>query len=238
MRSIDSGMQLHALGGFTAEYEVTVPIEGKYLLSARVATVQTGQKLLVSRKGDAQPQGLHPKGGEMRKGNDLAVSPADGIVPLVWIDVFSNKPEYEPSHAMKQTFAITTLLLVCASAAFAGFTERKLESAMKRASASDKKIAFVFYQDYYLPNCPTCVRTVNANNSAIKKAVPRSEVVIIEIEKGDKDMDKLPSAVSAQGSLPRIVVTDAACEKLVAKLDGAPDREKAKAFEEEVKSAE
>jgi hypothetical protein len=33
-------------------------------------------------------------------------------------------------------------------------------------------------------------------------------------------------------------VTDAACEKLVAKLDGAPDREKAKAFEEEVKSAE
>jgi hypothetical protein len=55
MRSIDSGMQLHALGGFTAEYEVTVPIEGKYNLSARVATVQTGQKLLVSRKGDAQP---------------------------------------------------------------------------------------------------------------------------------------------------------------------------------------
>jgi hypothetical protein len=55
MRSIDSGMQLHALGGFTADYEVTVPIEGKYLLSARVATVQTGQKFLVSRKGGAQP---------------------------------------------------------------------------------------------------------------------------------------------------------------------------------------
>lgn len=55
MRSIDSGMQLHALGGFTAEYEVTVPIEGKYLLTARVATVQTGQKLLVSTKGGAQP---------------------------------------------------------------------------------------------------------------------------------------------------------------------------------------
>lgn len=55
MRSIDRGMQLHALGGFTAEYEVTVPIEGKYLLTARVATVQTGQKFLVSRKGGAQP---------------------------------------------------------------------------------------------------------------------------------------------------------------------------------------
>ncbi len=139
---------------------------------------------------------------------------------------------------MKQTIAISTLLLVCASAAFAGFSEKKLEAAMKKAATSEKKIAFVFYQDYYLPNCPTCVRTVNANNSAIKKAIPRSEVVVIEIEKGDKDMDKLPSAVSAQGPFPRIVVTDSACEKVVAKLDGAPDRDKAKAFKEEVESAE
>ncbi|MFM2197046.1 MAG: hypothetical protein RLZZ505_478 [Verrucomicrobiota bacterium] len=55
MRSIGSGMQLHALGGFAAEYEVTVPVKGKYLLTARVATVQTGQKMLVSKKGGAQP---------------------------------------------------------------------------------------------------------------------------------------------------------------------------------------
>ena len=48
MRSIDGGMQLHALGGFTAEYEVTVPVEGKYTLGARVATVQTGQQFLIS----------------------------------------------------------------------------------------------------------------------------------------------------------------------------------------------
>ena len=55
MKSIDGGMQLHALGGFTAEYEVTVPIEGKYILSARVATVQTGQKFVISTKGSGQP---------------------------------------------------------------------------------------------------------------------------------------------------------------------------------------
>ena len=110
---------------------------------------------------------------------------------------------------------------------------------MKKAATSEKKIAFVFYQDYYLPNCPTCIQTVNANNTAIKRAIPRSSsVVTVEIEKGDKDMDKLPSSVSAQGPLPRIVVTDAACEKVVAKLDGAPDRDKAKAFEKEVESAE
>ncbi len=55
MRSIDGGMQVHALGGFTAEYEVSVPIEGKYLMTARVATVQTGQKLLVKGGGQGNP---------------------------------------------------------------------------------------------------------------------------------------------------------------------------------------
>ncbi len=136
---------------------------------------------------------------------------------------------------MKKTIAIATLLLVCASTAFAGFSERKLESAQKKAATSGKKIAFVFYQDYYLPNCPKCIQTVNANNNAIKKAIPRSSVVVVEVEKGDRDLDKLPSVVGS-GGLPRIVVTDAACEKVVAQLNGAPDRDKAKAFEEEVKS--
>jgi hypothetical protein len=137
---------------------------------------------------------------------------------------------------MKKTIAISALLLVCVSTAFAGFSERKLESAQKKAATSGKKIAFVFYQDYYLPNCPKCIQTVNANNNAIKKAIPRSAVVTLEIDKGDRDLDKLPSIVSGKGGLPRIVVTDAACEKVVAQLNGAPDRDKAKAFEEEVKS--
>lgn len=139
---------------------------------------------------------------------------------------------------MKRALVLTTLLLTCVSTAFAGFSERKLESAKKSAAKSGKKIAFVFYQDYYLPNCPTCVQKVSAANNAVKKAVPRSEVVLVEIEKGDKDMDKLPSVVSSQGTLPRIVVTDASCENVVAELNGAPDRDKAKAFEKEVKGEE
>lgn len=136
---------------------------------------------------------------------------------------------------MKRALVLSTILITCASTAFAGFSERKLESAKKSATKSGKKIAFVFYQDYYLPNCPTCVQNVNAANSAVKKAIPRSEVVLVEIEKGDKDMDKLPSVVSSEGGLPRIIVTDADCEKVVAELRGAPDRDKAKAFEKEVK---
>jgi hypothetical protein len=139
---------------------------------------------------------------------------------------------------MKRAIVLSTLLLTCASTAFAGFSERKLESAKKSAAKSGKKIAFVFYQDYYLPNCPTCIQNVNAANNAVKKAVPRSEVVMVEIDKGDKDMDKLPSIVPSEGGLPRIIVTDAACEKVVATLNGAPDREKAKAFEKQVKGEE
>ncbi len=139
---------------------------------------------------------------------------------------------------MKRALVLSTILLASLSTAFAGFSERKLESAKKSAAKSGKKIAFVFYQDYYLPNCPTCVQKVNAANNAVKKAVPRSEVVVVEIDKGDKDMDKLPSVVSSEGGLPRIIVTDASCEKVVATLNGAPDREKAKAFEKEVKGEE
>lgn len=153
------------------------------------------------------------------------------------LPVFRNN--FSPRNTMKKAIAITTVALACVSTAFAGFSERKLESAQKKAVSSNKKIAFVFYQDYYLPNCPKCVQSVNANNNAIKRAIPSSSTVVkVEIEKGDKDMDKLPSVVSAQGKLPRIVVTDASCEKVIATLDGAPDRDKAKAFEDEVKSAE
>jgi hypothetical protein len=136
-----------------------------------------------------------------------------------------------------KTFIFTSIVACLGiSTAMAGFSERKLESAKASAARSGKKIAFVFYQDYYLPNCPKCIATVNANNAAVKKAIPRSEVVMVEIEKGDKDMDKLPACVAKDGPVPRIVVTDAETAKVVAELKGAPDRDKAKAFEEQVKA--
>ncbi len=138
---------------------------------------------------------------------------------------------------MKHTIAITLLSLISVSSALAGFTERKLEAAKKSAADTGKNIAFVFYQDYWDPRCPKCVQQVSANNNSIEKAIPKSVVKVVEIEKGDKDMDKLPASVSAQGPLPRIVVTDAACEKVIAEQKGAPDRDAAKAFEEKVKAA-
>ena len=46
MKSFLGGMQLHCTGGFKAEYAIEVPRAGKYALTARVVTVQEGQKFL------------------------------------------------------------------------------------------------------------------------------------------------------------------------------------------------
>jgi len=55
MKSFGEGMQLHMLGGFKTQYEVSAPSAGKYQLVARVATVQTGQKFIISANDGSQP---------------------------------------------------------------------------------------------------------------------------------------------------------------------------------------
>jgi predicted nucleic acid-binding Zn-ribbon protein len=44
VKSFLGGMQIHCTGGFKADYEIEVPKAGKYALTARVVTVQDGQK--------------------------------------------------------------------------------------------------------------------------------------------------------------------------------------------------
>jgi hypothetical protein len=51
MKSYAGGMQIHALGGFKADYVIDAPAAGKYVLTARVATVQDGQKFSISANG-------------------------------------------------------------------------------------------------------------------------------------------------------------------------------------------
>ncbi len=55
MKSYLGGMQLHCLGGFNAEYAFDAPQGGKYALSARVVTVQEGQKFLFRTNLAKQP---------------------------------------------------------------------------------------------------------------------------------------------------------------------------------------
>lgn len=47
MKSFSGGMQIHALGGFKADYVVDVPKAGKYTFTSRVATVQDGQQAML-----------------------------------------------------------------------------------------------------------------------------------------------------------------------------------------------
>jgi len=54
MRSFDGGMQIHAFGGFKTEYKVKAPRTGAYLMTAKVATAQSGQKFLFTMN-DGQP---------------------------------------------------------------------------------------------------------------------------------------------------------------------------------------
>ena len=46
MRSYSGGMQIHAFGGFKTVYKINISRPGNYLLSAKVATAQTGQNFL------------------------------------------------------------------------------------------------------------------------------------------------------------------------------------------------
>lgn len=54
MRSHKSGMQIHAFGGYSAEYNFNAPTSGNYLLTAKVATAQTGQGFLFTLN-DSKP---------------------------------------------------------------------------------------------------------------------------------------------------------------------------------------
>lgn len=54
MRSFSGGMQIHAFGGFKTEYKIHAPSSGNYLLTAKVATAQTGQKFRFTL-GGGQP---------------------------------------------------------------------------------------------------------------------------------------------------------------------------------------
>ena len=55
MKSYSGGMQMHCKGGFSAQYAFVAPKAGKYALTARVATLQEGQKFLFAANDAKQP---------------------------------------------------------------------------------------------------------------------------------------------------------------------------------------
>jgi len=55
LKGYSGGMQLNCSGGFKGEYSFTSPREGKYALTAKVATVKTGQTFLFTLNGAKEP---------------------------------------------------------------------------------------------------------------------------------------------------------------------------------------
>jgi hypothetical protein len=140
-------------------------------------------------------------------------------------------------HPVMKTACLLLIALTASLApASAAFSEKRLETEKKSAVTKGRLIAFLFEQAYYNPNCPKCIQDVNANNSAMKKALPRKYVNVVTIDAGEtRGLDKLPQCVQDSGkATPRIVVTDASCEKVVATISGRPDRKQADEFEKQV----
>ena len=55
MKSYSGGMQIHCKGGFKTQYAFEAPQAGKYALTARVTTLQEGQKFLFAANDAKQP---------------------------------------------------------------------------------------------------------------------------------------------------------------------------------------
>lgn len=140
---------------------------------------------------------------------------------------------------MKIPFLPLVVAIATALPAPASFSEKRLESEKKSAAEKGKLVAFFFEQAYYDPTCPKCILDVNSNNNAMKKAVPRKYVNLITVDAGEsRGVDKIPQCVQdAMKAAPQIVLTDAACTKVVATIEGRPDRKKAEAFEKKAADA-
>jgi hypothetical protein len=121
----------------------------------------------------------------------------------------------------------------------AGFSEKHLEADKASAAAKGKALVFFFAQAYYNPNCPKCIVDVNANNGAMKKALPRKYANLIMIDAGEtRGLENLPQCVKdVKKNAPQLIVTDSACEKVIATLEGRPNRKQADAFEKTVAAA-
>lgn len=140
---------------------------------------------------------------------------------------------------MKNLSLLLVAVLATLVPASASFSEKRLEAEKKSAAAKGKLIAFFFEQEYYNPTCPKCIVDVNSNNNAMKKAVPKKQVGLVMIDAGEsRGVDKIPQCVqAAMKGKPQIIVTDAACDKVLATLEGRPDRKQADAFEKKVAEA-
>jgi len=114
---------------------------------------------------------------------------------------------------------------------------KRIESAKARAAVDNKLIAFVVSQDFYNPNCPKCIAEVTANNNRINRLTPHKGVIVIKLEKPDLKPEDVPDVVLKAGGLPRIVITDAECTKVVDVIDVKADKKRVQEMEAKITAA-
>ena len=113
---------------------------------------------------------------------------------------------------------------------------KRIESAKKRAEEDNKLIVFVVKQEYYNPNCPKCITSVDANNGKISRMTPNKGVIIIKLEQSEAKQGDVPDVV-LKGSTPRLVITDAACTKVIDSLGANSDKARVKEMEAKIAAA-
>ena len=113
---------------------------------------------------------------------------------------------------------------------------KRIESAQKRAASGNKLIAFVVWQDYWNPNCPKCIKSVDANNGRIKRITPSKGVIVIKLEKDDLKQGDVPDCV-LKGATPRVVITDATCSKVIDTVDAKADKKRVEEMEQKIAAA-
>jgi hypothetical protein len=125
-----------------------------------------------------------------------------------------------------------------------GGVKEDIARTQKAAVSGNKLVAFVFLQEYWDPNCPTCVAQVNANNAALKKLAPTKYAKVLYLErkdlaKEDKDGTKgeaaLPDCVKEKG--PAVVVTDAALTTVIATAKPSLDKKEAREADKRLNEA-
>lgn len=147
--------------------------------------------------------------------------------------------EGSSSTSMKSLSLLLVVVLATWVPVSASFSEKRLEAEKKSAAEKGKLLAFFIEQEYYDRTEPKNIVDVDSNNNAMKKAVPRKYANVIMIDAGEsRGVDKIPKCVQdAMKKAPQLILTDAACEKVIATLEGRPDRKKAAEFEKKAAAA-
>lgn len=135
----------------------------------------------------------------------------------------------------------TAMLILMTAAGLAlpvsAISPKRIESVQRRAAEGNKLIAFVVLQDYYNPSCPKCITSVNANNGQINRITPNKGVIVIKLDKNELKEGDVPDCVLKTGGLPRIVITDAACTKVIDTVNNKADKPRVKEMEEKIAAA-